>query len=222
MPEPESLILAEQSAPAQLSFFEENAYQKLESAANGFEFTGERLFARHPEKYRLAVRMIAGGLGTCQIANALQISHNTVQAIREREGIPIDREKQDILNTARTVARLTAERVRELAPTMTARDASIAFGIFAEKMQLLAGEATSIIGKEETIKHADFNALIDALPLANAHEVPSEMGYSAGGRTQKEVTGSEDRAVEASPELPAEDRSDLGAVGIEPKADNEA
>ena len=72
----------------------------------------------------------------------------------------------------------------ELAPTMPARDASIAFGIFAEKMQLLAGEATHIVGKEEHIRHADFNALIESLPAANAREV-TEMGLPGDPQPQK-------------------------------------
>src|SRR5258708_1346369 len=64
----------------------------------------------------------------------------------------------------------------ELAPTISARDASIAFGIAAEKMQLLSGEATMIVGKEDSVKHASFNELIDGLPQANATVVTGESG----------------------------------------------
>lgn len=192
-----SLILAEQEKPAQLSFFEEEAYEILESANGGHEFTGERLFARDPKRYGLCVRMIAEGLATRQIARALSISVNTVEAVRRREKISVEAEKESILQTVRTVTRLCADRVMELAPTMVARDASIAFGIFAEKMQLLAGEATHIVGKEEHIRHADFNALIESLPAANAREV-TKMGLLADPPTQK----GELAAAAAPPELP--------------------
>jgi hypothetical protein len=209
--EPGSLILAEQEKPAQLSFFEEDAYELLESANGGYEFTGERLFAREPRKYQLCVKMIAEGLATRQIARALQVSPNTVEAVRKRERIPIEAEKESILQTVRVVTRLCAERVMELAPTMLARDASIAFGIFAEKMQLLSGEATHIVGKEEQIRHADFNKLIESLPAANAHEVPA-MGFEGDPKSQKGPL----------PSLPDQDPPLAGPPSADPQRDSSA
>lgn len=182
----QSLILSEQDhPPAQLSFFsEDEAYELIESATGGHQFTGERLFARYPQKYQLCVRMIAEGLATRQIARALQVSANTVVAVREREKLPVEALKQSLLTDVRNAAKLCVERVIELAPEMTGRDAAIASGIMIEKMQLLSGEATSITEhKEDRIKHAEFNALIDSLPLADAREVP--MGFPAGERSQK-------------------------------------
>jgi hypothetical protein len=172
--EPQSLIVSEQENSArQLSFFsDEECYELIESATGGHEFTGERLFARHPAKYQLCVRMIAEGLAHRQIARALQISTNTVVAVREREKIPVESLKQGLLTDVRNAAKLCVERVIELAPAMTGRDAAIASGIMIEKMQLLSGEATHITEhKEERIRHADWNQLIDSLPLANAREV---------------------------------------------------
>jgi hypothetical protein len=61
----------------------------------------------------------------------------------------------------------------ELAPIMNAKEASIAFGIAAEKMQLLSGEATMIVGKDDQVKHASFNDLIASLPQADAVVVNS-------------------------------------------------
>jgi regulatory LuxR family protein len=187
--DPQSLILSEQEHPAQLSFFsEDEAWELIEGPLGGHQFTGERLFARYPQKYQLCVRMIAEGLATRQIARALQISANTVIAVREREKIPVEALKQSLLTDVRNAAKLCVERVIELAPEMTGRDAAIASGIMIEKMQLLSGEATSITEhKEDKIKHAEFNALIDSLPLANAHEVPLN-GFSADSPEQKAPT----------------------------------
>ena len=47
------------------------------------------------------------------------------------------------------------------------------FGIATEKMLLLSGEPSVIIGKEEQLTHRLFNELLDALPTANVIEVAS-------------------------------------------------
>jgi hypothetical protein len=141
------------------------------------EYSGDRLYRLYPAKYHAVARMIADCLGTRLIADACGVSHHTVEAVRIREGIPIEVEKTRMLNTVKSVTRVCSERMLELAPTMNAKEAAIAFGIAAEKMQLLSGEATMILGKEETVKHASFNEMLATLPQADAHVVSTQQPY---------------------------------------------
>ncbi len=171
----DSLLVSQEAAaisqPLLFSDLREEAYESLEATG---EFTGQRLAERNPEKYRLIVEMIAEGvLSERQIAKSTKVSPNTVAAVREREKVPIEALKERILRGIRKGLQLSVERVVELAPTMTARDAVIAVGVLSEKMQLLSGEATVIVANSgDKAKHADFNALLESLPIANAHEVP--------------------------------------------------
>jgi hypothetical protein len=48
------------------------------------------------------------------------------------------------------------------------------FGIACEKMQLLTGEATIRIGKEEQVDHTSFNELLAALPSASARVIEAD------------------------------------------------
>jgi len=185
----ESLMIAEAerrlAAPSFFPGWANDQFEMLESATHGHDFTGERLFERDPEKYGVIVSLIAEGtVPDAYIAKLCGVSRNTVNGIREREKIPVEQEKERILKNVRTGLRMVTERIVELAPGMSARDAIIAAGVLAEKMQLLSGEATAIIvNAGEKVKHQDFNSLIDALPAADA--VVIEMGSSGGMAGQK-------------------------------------
>jgi|GEM_PF-6476296 len=180
-----SLILAAESrrldTPA-FSFFSEN----LETLEQHGDFTGERLFGQHPDRYQAIVELIAEcTIPDTYIAKLAKVSRNTINAVRDREKIPIERIKESILRNVRTGLRMVTERVIELAPTMNAKESVIALGILAEKHQLLSGEATSIIGTTagDKLQHASFNDLIDQLPAADAEVI--EMGSSSGEAGQK-------------------------------------
>lgn len=187
-------------APAAVSFFSEEAHsreagaiqpalfpdeQAYEAAERRGEWTLERLRVRRPEILVLIARMCAEGLSTLSIARACQVSPNTVTAVRRLEQKSIDEHKQELLTMTRSAARLTLERVIECAPTMKPGEASVAFGIVTEKMLLLGGDATTIVGTaSDKMKHADFNDLISALPQANVIEMGSSgesLEQRAGG-----------------------------------------
>lgn len=110
-------------------------------------------------------------LSTSMIAEACEMSAQTVEAIRIREKWPIEKEREHLLSTVRAGTRVCAERVLELASSMNAKESAVAFGILAERGQLLAGEPTVIVGKEEQVQHQDFNTLLASLPQANVIEV---------------------------------------------------
>jgi hypothetical protein len=166
----------------------EKALAKIESGPL-LEFSGRRLFERKPKIYAAICKAIAEGLSTAMIARAFGVSQNTVQAVRLRE--PTELEKTRILELVRSASRLCVERVLELAPTMTARDASIASGIMLEKALLLSGEATSITlnKNEESLSHEDFNALLNSLPAepsqADVIEIGAESIQALNGACDK-------------------------------------
>jgi hypothetical protein len=110
-------------------------------------------------------------LSTRLIAFACGVSPSTIEAVRHRERIPIEIEKERILNTVKSVVRVSAERMLEVAPTCNPKEASIMFGIAVEKMQTLSGEPCVIVGKEEQLSHRSFNEILAALPDAQVIEV---------------------------------------------------
>jgi hypothetical protein len=106
--------------------------------------------------------MISESLSTSMIARALAISPSTVQAVRLRENISVEVERSRLLDLVRGASRLCVERLTELIPSMSARDAAISAGILIEKQQLLSGEATFIsAAKHEQLSHVDFNTLLE-------------------------------------------------------------
>lgn len=128
------------------------------------EFTGERLFLRHPSKYRAIVNAYAQGMGKLQIARAFQVSHNTVSAVIEREGLPIDTEKRKVAGKMMNVARLGVERLEEEIERMPLQNLPIAVGIMVDKMQLLHGEATQRVEHVQQSAIEDWNSWVDCLP----------------------------------------------------------
>jgi hypothetical protein len=201
----EAAAEARASAPV-LSFFEEVERGEMELAAAG-EFTGERLFRDRLEIYQAIVRMTAEGLSISATARALRVSRNTVCAVREREAVPIEQEKKEVLNLLRKGMRLGAERTLELLPeTKSAKDAALVTAIMADKHQLLSGEATSRVERVE-IRPDQVQAFVASLPVIEAELVEDEIltGIPSQIPGQK---GTE--APAAAPLLPAPS-SDIGS-----------
>lgn len=195
-PPQDSLILSQPSKRLdQPLFFPDFAESELERLEARGEFTGERLFVRDRAKYDFIVTLLAEGTIPDQyIAQLCKVSRNTINGIRDREKIPVEHIKERILRTVRTGLLMAAERLVELLPAMNGRDATIAIGVLAEKMQLLSGEATQIIASAgDKVKHAAFNDLVASLPAADARVI--EMGSSGGNVEQKGgAAGGWDRA----------------------------
>ncbi len=201
---PSPQLPAESPTPAAVSFFSGNQdpednqvvqpalfpdEQAYEDAERRGDWTLERLRVRRPEILTLVCRMIAEGLSNLAIARACRVSPNTVLAVRRLEQKSIDDHKQELLALTRGAARLTLERVIETAPTMKPGEASVAFGIVTEKMLLLGGDATTIVGTAaDKMKHADFNEMLAALPQADVIEMGSSGGI--GGQRGDGAAGS--------------------------------
>ena len=141
--------------------------------------TGQYLKKHRPDVYQCARDMLCEpGVSLRSICRTLHISHNTLAAIQEREEPNLDTRKKVILNTVGRGLRLCSERVEELAPGMSARDALIGVGILTEKMQLLRGEATQRI---ESFEHVDliarFQTFVRELEKrVEAREITAQIG----------------------------------------------
>ena len=181
----ESLILADAAAPCQLFLLEAESVEIDRSQPPG-HYTGERLFQRRPDVYRLVVDLLAEpGVSIRQICRAAHVTDGTVQAVCEREGIPMAARKKEILRSITHELRLCSERVIEMVPEMSGKDALIGCGILAEKMQLLSGGATMILERLDSAEdiYSTFNRLHQQLVETIAKS--RENGLAAGNGLQK-------------------------------------
>ena len=121
------------------------------------EFTGERLYKNHPEKYRALVALLVEGLSVRRVCDVLKVSHHTVLAVRQREGSTIATLKERLAVLAADGAKLCVEAIvdrlfnPEDLKKISARDLSIIAGVLVDKGQLLSGGVTArveITGKE--------------------------------------------------------------------------
>lgn len=184
--EPQSLIEAEKRQPTLFDLPPEYR-EALEGLKEGKraagEFSGERLFEREPDKYRAIVAALAEGLGQRAIARAFRVSVNTVRAVMVRERGPVDTEKRVISLRLREFVRLASDRLLDEIDLIPIDKLPVALGIVADKMQLLDGEATAIVGQSaDRLKVDAFNELVASLP---------QTGFGAGenGQTREGSTG---------------------------------
>lgn len=107
-------------------------------------YTGAVLFRDHPEIYRAIVVLGAEpGVSIRRICEICHVTDDTVKAVLAREPGAVAARKSELLNEGRIVQRATLERLNELAPTMTAKDAALTFGITTDKVELLSGGVTA-------------------------------------------------------------------------------
>jgi hypothetical protein len=140
----ESLILKERvEVEAQPFLFADEDLLKIDRAKPKFHCTGERLFRDRPDVYKAIVKMLAEpGVSIRSICATLHVTDDTVRAVKDRENLSIAAQKRTVLSNITHGLRLASERVIELMPEASARDALIGVGILGDKFQLLSGEAT--------------------------------------------------------------------------------
>lgn len=155
------------------------------------EFSGDRLFAQQPDKYRRVVWMLGQGFGTLKIAGELQVSRNTVKAIRKREGETIDLVKQRLGDLAHDVAETAWSEISELLQEILndpkrrreitvkdLKDLGLLGAMATDKGQLLAGEATHRLELSNTgPTFDDFNDVVaSAKPINSGREKSAQKG----------------------------------------------
>jgi hypothetical protein len=149
----QSLILKEQAELEAAPFlFSEDELSKIDKPKTKFHCTGERLFRDWPEGYKAMVRLLAEPVSVRTICRELHVSDHTVRSVASREKIPIATVKKQVLSNIAHGMRLASERVIELMPEASARDALLGVGILGDKMALLSGEPTVRI----EVQHFDF------------------------------------------------------------------
>ncbi len=189
-----SLAVIDGTLPAAEPFFVfHGEIPQIDREKPKYHCTAEYLQKLRPDVYRAAVDMLVEpGVSIRSICRTLHVSHNTLASIQEREAANLDTRKKGILKTISRGLRLSAERLEELAPELSGRDAIIAVGVLTEKLQLLGGEATArietsaggdIFSKMAAL-HAELSAMAAAKPL-QATVVPSQNGLTDEGAEQK-------------------------------------
>ena len=179
-------------------------------------WTAARLFAKNPERYRLIVSVIAEGLPIRWICQAFKVSHHSIQAIREREPEIIATEKRLLAGKHRFASRICVEKIIEALEHLEPKDLrdvqslGVLNGILVEKMQLLDGEATSIVEKPKGPTLDDIRRVYEALP-GDEPAIDVEAAVLTG--SEAEAAGQKERGpggpMEA--EVPASEAGQPGA-----------
>ena len=122
------------------------AYQRAEEFGR---FTGDRIFSGNPKLYRAIVALLGRRVPYREISEICSVSVNTVCAVSQREGVPIETIRETIARLGFDVSLLTVEAMRDLLADpvarakLTMKDLAVAHGIVTQNAQLLAGGATS-------------------------------------------------------------------------------
>lgn len=148
--QPESLVLGTGEQLALLEVDEAGVpAQAYELAERAGKFTGERIFSGNPKLYHAIVRLLARDVPYREIGEICSVSVNTVCAVNQREGTPIETIRQRIGRMGLDVAALTIEALRDMLADpdrrreFTMKDLAIAHGIAFSNAQLALGGATA-------------------------------------------------------------------------------
>lgn len=107
-------------------------------------YTGAVLFRENPALYKAIVVLGAEpGISIRRICEIVHCTDDTIKGVLSREPRAVAARKNELLNEGRLVQRATLERLNELVPTMTAKDAALTFGITTDKVELLSGGVTA-------------------------------------------------------------------------------
>lgn len=181
------------------------AYELAEQAGR---FTGERIFSTNPKLYRAIVALLGRAVPYREISEICSVSVNTVCAVAQREGVPIETLRERIGRLSLDVASLTIEAIRDMLADpmvrggLTLRDLSVAYGIASQNGQLFLGGATSRIEVAEVAPgHADYLAYIrNVTATGSVAENPTPKGAALAVRDEAlEVTTSTPASAPAQP-----------------------
>ena len=220
---------AEQVAAAP-PLFSADVLEALTSAEARGEYTGERLFSQRPDIYRATVELLGQGVGVRQIARTLRVSHNTIAAVRRREGDTVDTLKEQTVQALARFVGAASERLLEEVHAIKLEALPVALGIATEKLLLLTGQAT------QRVAHVDEAPQVPAFAdwltarRADAIEIPAEvsskegaaMGYLGGvcGQTAMPAQGAAgaDLGADAGAVDQATDGAAQGGDGAQTRA----
>jgi len=151
---------------------------------------------RHDEeRITEMLRARAEGLGVRACARIFKMSEHTVLAIEEKYSSEVATLKKEIARDCRTAGRMAVSRMIEEMADMPKSSLPIIAGVMIDKMQILEGEPSAIIGNHAGgigKEREDLNSMIAALPAAaqevidlpepiSAEDVPDKKGGDEGG-----------------------------------------
>lgn len=170
------------------------------------DFTAARLFSQKPHLIPIIIGMLRESIPIIKIARTLQISINTVVAIRNRCPAEVDAGRKNIAESCRTAARITAEAIMEdlsddeRRARIPYRDKAIALGVLIDKAELLSGGVTARIAHEYPVQ----------LPDGTAHDAYNDFLRTGQGSI-----------IDVTPEPSSIDSpaDDLAQMGADPERD---
>lgn len=142
--------------PVLFSLEDIDGYQEEQSPARAGRFTAEQIRARTPDRYALAVELLAAGHGVIHVARLLQMSAHSVRAIREAEPEPIAQQREKLIRRLGVAGGLALESILEDLedPIRRAKIASaqkaVIFGILNDHALKMTGQPTSITATLES------------------------------------------------------------------------
>lgn len=142
------------------------------------EYTG-RSIANDVARAEVVDRLLALGVGKAKIAQAVGASINTIIAYASNHPEKVEAAKKRLAPKLALMVDVLADRVIELLPAMKPGEASMAFGILFDKLQLVEGRATSIVERRDGARITDFSSLISGLPVIDVHAEPIT-GFDGG------------------------------------------
>ena len=194
MPKPKR-PMAQDSKPQQLALLESDDELILAQAhrrAGNFDLS--RL--KHTEeRIKEMLQARTEGLGVRACARIYKMSEHTVLAIEEKYSSEVATIKKDLARDCRTGARMAVSRMIEEMADMPKTSLPIIAGVMIDKMQVLEGEPSAIIGNHAGgigKEREDLNSMIAALPAADqevidlprepisAEDVPAKKGGDEG------------------------------------------
>lgn len=106
-------------------------------------YTGALLFHENPALYKaIVVLACEPGISIRRVCEIVHCTDDTVKGVIAREPRAVAARKNELLNEGQIVRRASLERLNELVPTMSAKDAALTFGIVTDKVELLSGGVT--------------------------------------------------------------------------------
>ena len=182
MSRPDDSLFERQAAQVAAAppLFSADVLESLASAEARGEYTGERLFSQRPDIYRAVVELLGQGVGVRQIARTLRVSHNTIAAVRRREGDTVDTLKEQTVQALARFVGAASERLLEEVHMIKLEALPVALGIATEKLLLLTGQAT------QRVAHVDEAPQVPAFAdwlterRADAIEIPAEVAPKEG------------------------------------------
>ena len=196
--------------------FSEDDLLKIDKEKPKFHCTGERLWRDRPDVYKAVVRLLAEpGVSVRTICRECHVSDHTIRSVASREGIAIATVKKEVLSNIAHGMRLASERVIELMPEASAKDALIGVGILGDKMALLSGEPTARI---EINEHFDIGAALHGLLDQAAEMMKQAKARVIDGETGMDSENPEQKALmngDHEPPRNAHDDARRAVIGAE-------